>query len=114
MSAPSNAELMQSMLTMMAQQQEMMRKIAEATTLKDLRLDAVKAPRYGGQVHESFAPFKEQVQQYFEVRRVEWKSATMASSIIPTIESMLTDTAADYYVWSRSRINTVDELFFSH
>ena len=112
MGEPSNAELMQSMLAMIAQQQDMMRKMAEATTLKDLRLDAVKAPRYSGQMQESFALFKEQVQQYFEVRRVEWKSATMAATIIPTIGSMLTGTAADWYVWSRSRINTVDELFF--
>ena len=59
MSGPSNEELMQSMLAMMSQQQEMMRKMAEATTLKDLRLDAVKAPRYGGQVQESFALLKD-------------------------------------------------------
>ena len=63
MSVPLNAELMQNMLAMMAQQQEMMREMEEATTLKDLRLDAVKPPRYGGQVQESFALFKEQVQR---------------------------------------------------
>ena len=100
------------MLAMMSQQQEMMRKMAEATTLKDLRLDAVKAPRYGGQVQESFALFKEQVQQYFTVRRVNWKCATMAATIIPTIGSMLVGTAAEWFVWSRSRITTVDELFY--
>ena len=63
MSVPSNAELMANMLAMMSQQQEMIRKMAEATVLKDLRLDAVKSPRYGGQVQESFALFKEQVQR---------------------------------------------------
>uniref|UniRef100_M4BBG2 Retrotransposon gag domain-containing protein n=1 Tax=Hyaloperonospora arabidopsidis (strain Emoy2) TaxID=559515 RepID=M4BBG2_HYAAE len=112
MSGPSNAELMQSMLAMMSQQQEMMKKKAEATTLKDLHLDAVKAPQYGGQVQESFALYKEQVQKNFTVRRVNWKCATMVSTIIPTIGSMLVGTAAEWFVWSRSTIMTVDELFF--
>lgn len=102
MSGPSKEELMQNMLARMAQQQEMMRKMAEATALKDLRLDPVKAPRYRGQIQESFASFKEQVQQYFEVRRVAWKSATMAATIISTIGSMLTGTAAEWFVWSRN------------
>ena len=52
MGDPSNVELMQSMLAMIAHQQDLMRKMAEATTLNDLRLDAVKAPRYSGQMHE--------------------------------------------------------------
>ena len=48
MRVPSDAELMHNPLAMMAQQQEMMaqrqeitHKMFEATTLKDLRLDAV-------------------------------------------------------------------------
>ena len=36
----------------------------------------------------------------------------MAATTIPTIESMLVCTAAEWFVWSRSRITTVDELFF--
>ncbi|TDH66456.1 hypothetical protein CCR75_007746 [Bremia lactucae] len=83
--------------------------MAVATTLKDLRLDAIKAPCYSGQMQESFALSKEQVQQYFEVKRVERKSATMANTSIPTIGSMLIGTAAE---WLCNRINTVDELFF--
>ena len=47
---PSNAELMQSTFAMIKQQQDMMRNMAEATTLKNLRIDAVKAPRYSGQM----------------------------------------------------------------
>ncbi|CCI11391.1 unnamed protein product [Albugo candida] len=86
--------------------------MAEATTLKDLRLDAVQAPRYSRQMQDSFALFEEQVQQCFEVRRVEWKNATMTATIITTIETMLTGTAAEWFVWSRNRVNTVDELFF--
>ena len=50
MGETSNAELMQIMLAMIAQRQDMMRKRAEATTLKDLQLDALKAPLYSDQM----------------------------------------------------------------
>lgn len=97
-----------SVLAMLAQQQELMRKMAEAIMLKDIRFDEVKENRYSGQMQKWFALLKEQVQQYFEVMRVEWKSATMVATIIPTIGSMFTGTAAKHFACSRSRLNTVD------
>lgn len=53
MGVPSNVELMLNMLAMMAQQQEVMRKMDEVTTLNDLRLGEVKEPRYSGKGQES-------------------------------------------------------------
>ena len=35
----------------------------------------------------------------------------MAATIIPTIGSMLTGTAVEWFVWSRNRVNAVVELF---
>ena len=92
----SNVELMQNMLAMMSQQKEMMRKMAEATTLKELRLNAFKASLYGGQAHDSFALFKEPLQQYFTVRRVTWECATMAATMIPSIVSILIGIAEEW------------------
>ena len=108
-----NAELMQNMLTMMAQQHGMMRKMAGATTLKDLGVEEVKALRYEGQVHESldYVLFKEKV-QYLTEGRVDWKNAKMATTMVPTIGSMLTGAVVEWFVWSQSRITTVDDLFF--
>lgn len=69
----------------------------------------MKEPRYSGQMQESFALFKEHLQQYFEVRCVEWKREMKTATIIPTIGSMLNSTAADCFV-KRKLVNTVDEF----
>lgn len=50
-----------SVLAMLAQQQELMRKMAEAIMLKDIRFDEVKENRYSGQMQKWFALLKEQV-----------------------------------------------------
>ena len=54
------------MLALVAQQQEIMRKMAEVTTRKDLRLDEVREPCYSVQMQEYFALFKEQLQQFLK------------------------------------------------
>lgn len=62
-------------------------------------------------MQELFALFKEQLQQHFEVRLFEWKSATMKATLVSTTRIMRNGIAVELFVWSRNRIDTVDKLF---
>ncbi|KAF1314388.1 putative Tc1like transporase, partial [Globisporangium splendens] len=111
MGEPSNAQLLQSMLQLMDQQTKLMEAMKQSRDLTEIKLEGIKLPVYGGTLNESFQLYKEQVEQYFFARGIDWKSVTLTTRILAVLGGTLKQGAAQWYIVMKSEIKTVDEFF---
>ncbi|KAF1319509.1 hypothetical protein FI667_g13119, partial [Globisporangium splendens] len=108
---PSTAEVMMHVTELMRQQQLMMQQMIESSVSSPFKVEGSKLPSYGGALHESYALFCEQVEQYFEARNVDWRSSHLCKRVLATLAGGLRGAAAQWYIMKKAGISTVDEFF---
>ncbi|CAI5707259.1 unnamed protein product [Peronospora effusa] len=74
MTSDQHAQLLHIMVATMEKQALLLEQFQRSTQLSEIKLEGVKLPTYGGGLDESFQLYKEQVEQYFFARGVNWKS----------------------------------------
>ncbi|KAF1331551.1 hypothetical protein FI667_g4286, partial [Globisporangium splendens] len=111
MGEPSSAQLLQSMLHLMDQQTKLMEAMKQSRDLAEIKLEGVKLPVYGGTMNESFQLYKEQVEQYFFARGIDWKSETLTQRILAVLGGTLRQGAAQWFIVMKSEIKKIDEFF---
>ncbi|KAF1319537.1 Retroelement pol polyprotein, partial [Globisporangium splendens] len=108
---PSTAEVVMHVMELMRQQQLMMQQMIESNASSSFKVEGSKLPSYGGALHESYALFYEQVEQYFEARNVDWRSSHLCKRVLATLAGALRGAAAQWYIMKKADISTVDEFF---
>nr|CCA25679.1 hypothetical protein PITG_05996 [Albugo laibachii Nc14] len=66
---------------------------------------------YRGRLDELFKLYKEQVEQYFFARGVDWKSLELTQRILAVLGGTLKQGAAQWYVMQKQYVTNVDEFF---
>uniref|UniRef100_A0AAV1TGI5 CCHC-type domain-containing protein n=1 Tax=Peronospora matthiolae TaxID=2874970 RepID=A0AAV1TGI5_9STRA len=112
MTSDQHAQLLQSMVATMEKQSLLLEQFQRSTQLSDIKLEGVKLPTYGGRLDESFLLYKEQVEQYFFAKGVNWKCHELSLRILAILGGTLKHGAAQWYVMQKQNITTVDDFFF--
>ncbi|CAI5716065.1 unnamed protein product [Peronospora effusa] len=72
------------MVATMEKQALLLEQFQRPKQLSEIKLEGVKLPTYGGKLDESFQLYKEQVEQYFFARGVNWKSQEISQRYSPS------------------------------
>ncbi len=98
-------------MEMIANQQEMIGRLANERVAPSLRVDGLKIPTYSGHIHESARLFCDQIQQYFLARGTQLVQEEMSPQILAILGSALRGPAAQWYTLRKGEIKTVEEFF---
>uniref|UniRef100_A0AAV1U0I3 CCHC-type domain-containing protein n=1 Tax=Peronospora matthiolae TaxID=2874970 RepID=A0AAV1U0I3_9STRA len=112
MTSDQHAQLLQSMVATMEKQSLLLEQFQRSTQLSEIKLEGVKLPTYGGRLDESFLLYKEQVEQYFFAKGVNWKCHELSLRILAILGGTLKHGAAQWYVMQKQYITIVDDFFF--
>ena len=102
MTSDQHAQLLHSMVATMEKQAQLLEQFQKSKQLSEITLEGVKLPTYGGRLDISFQLYKEQVEQYFFARRVDWKSLELSQRILAVLGGTLKQGAAQWYVMQKT------------
>ncbi|KAE9286105.1 hypothetical protein PF008_g26744 [Phytophthora fragariae] len=105
------AQLMHSMLAAMEKETELIDELRKSRQLSGLKLDGVKMPSYGGTLKESFQLYREQVEQYFLAKGIDWKDSKLRERILAVLAGSLKYEAAQWYIVKKDDVRSVEEFF---
>ncbi|KAG1692010.1 hypothetical protein DVH05_025988 [Phytophthora capsici] len=105
-----SAQLMHSMLAAMEKQTQLIDELRKSRQLSELKLDGIKLPSYGGTLKESFQLYREQVEQYFLAKGIDWKDSNLRGRILAVLGGSLKDGAAQWYIVKKGEVQSVEDF----
>ncbi|GMF39303.1 unnamed protein product [Phytophthora fragariaefolia] len=106
-----SAQLMHSMLAAMEKQTQLIDELRKSRQLSELKLDGVKMPSYGGTLKESFQLYRDQVEQYFLAKGIDWKDSKLSERILAVLAGSLRYGAAQWYIVKKGDVKSVQDFF---
>ncbi|KAG6610911.1 uncharacterized protein IUM83_08079 [Phytophthora cinnamomi] len=67
--------------------------------------------RYGGTLNESFQLYREQVEQYFLAKGIDWKDSKLSGRILAVLAGSLKYGAAQWYIVKKDDVKSVEDFF---
>src|SRR5512145_2890360 len=105
------AHLMQSMIASIQKQTELIETLTQMKQVSELKLEGVKLPTYSGTLDESFALYKQKIDQYFKAKSIAYKEAALKDRMLAVIAGTLKHGAAHWYMAERETFSSVDDFF---
>ncbi|KAJ8525492.1 hypothetical protein ON010_g15622 [Phytophthora cinnamomi] len=99
------------MLAAMEKQTELIDELRKSRQLSQLKLDGIKMPSYGGTLKESFQLYREQVEQYFLAKGIDWKDSKLSGRILAVLAGSLKYGAAQWYIVKKDDVKSVEDFF---
>eukprot|EP00644_Phytophthora_capsici_P005550 jgi/Phyca11/98076/e_gw1.2.1333.1 len=95
----------------MEKQTKLIDELRKSRQLSELKLDGIKLPSYGGTLKESFQLYREQVEQYFLAKGIDWKDSKLRGRILAVLGGSLKDGAAQWYIVKKGEVQSVEDFF---
>ncbi|CAH0493531.1 unnamed protein product [Peronospora farinosa] len=111
MTSDQHAYLLHTMVATMEKQALLLEQFQRSKQLLKIKLESVKPLTYGGRLDESFQLYKEQVEQYFFARGVNWEIQEISQRILADLGGTLKKGAAKWYMMQKQYDTNVEDFF---